>query len=146
MPRPQIRILAGVDFSPESRRALRAARDLARSCAGTITIAHIRPLSDVKAAVAEDLGDLFRRPPGGLAAAIEEHYARRLDGVRLRDERILLLRGDPGPALCREARRGYDLLVLGNRGRGRVAAALLGSTVQVALHRSPIPILVVRRG
>ena len=146
MPRPRIRILAGVDFSPESRRALRAARDLARSCAGAITVAHVRPLSDVKAAVAEERGDLLRRPAGHLGSWMAAHYSRRLKRVCRAGERFLLLRGTPGPALCREARRGYDLLVLGNQGRGRVAATLLGSTVQVALYRSPIPILVVRRG
>jgi len=146
LPRPRIRILAGVDFSPESRRALRAARDLARSCSGAITIAHVRPFSDVRAAVAEDRGDLLRRPPGHVGSGMAAHYSRRLERVCRPGERFLLLKGAPGPALCREARRGYDLLVLGNRGRGRVAAALLGSTVQVALHRSQIPILVVRRG
>ena len=94
----------------------------------------------------EERGDLLRRPSGGLEASIAEHYEQRLARLSRPGERTLLLRGVPGPALCREARRGYDLLVLGNRGRGRVAAALLGSTVQLALHRSPIPILVVRRG
>jgi Universal stress protein family. len=57
---------------------------------------------------------------------------------------VLLLRGIASPTLCREARRGYDLLVLGERGRGRVAAFLLGSTVQEAIARSPIPVLVAR--
>ena len=146
MSRPELRVLVGVDFSQESRRALRVARDLARSCGGTITIAHIRPLSDVKAVVVEERGDLLRRPAGGLARAMAIHYARRLERVRGRGERVLLLKGAPGPVLCREARRGYDILVLGNRGRGRIAASLLGSTVQVALLRSPVPVLVVRRG
>ncbi|HYV43122.1 MAG TPA: universal stress protein, partial [Thermoanaerobaculia bacterium] len=57
---------------------------------------------------------------------------------------VLLLRGVAAPSLCREARRGYDLLVLGDRGRGRVAAFLLGSTVQEAIARSPIPVVVTR--
>jgi nucleotide-binding universal stress UspA family protein len=144
--RPRIRILAGVDFSPESRRALHAARSLARSADATITIAHVRPLSDVKAAVVEERGDLLRRADGSLGDALADHFSRRLarlTGSRA-GERTLLLRGAPGLALCREARRGYDLLVLGNRGRGRVAAALLGSTVQEALSGAPIPVLVVR--
>jgi len=60
------------------------------------------------------------------------------------NENVLLLRGVASPALCREARRGYDLLVLGERGRGRVAAFLLGSTVQETIARSPIPVVVAR--
>jgi nucleotide-binding universal stress UspA family protein len=144
--RSRLRILVGVDFSPESLRALRAARALARSRGGSLTVAHVRPLSDVKAAVTEERGDLLRGPAGRLASGMADHYARRLArlGRRPTRETAVLLRGAPGPALCREARRGYDYLVLGDRGRGRVGAFLLGSTVQEALTRSPIPVLVVR--
>ena len=138
------RILVGVDFSPESLRALRAARELARSAGGKIRIAHVRPLSDVKAAVVEERGDLLRKGAGDLAPAIADHYARRLSRLARRGETVTLLRGSPGEALCREARRGQDYLVVGERGRGRVAAFLLGSTAQEALTRSPIPVLVVR--
>lgn len=106
----------------------------------------MRPLSDVKAAVVEERGDLLRDRGGRLAAAMAKHYARRLEGIARRGEQTLLLQGASGAALCREAHGGYDYLVLGNRGRGRVADALLGSTVQLALYRSPIPVLVVRRG
>ena len=138
MARGRIRILVGVDFSRESLGALRAARKLARMVGGRITLTHVRPTSNMRAALVEERGDLLRRPP--------DHYARRL--ARLRrpgsKEEVLLLRGDAAPALCREARRGYDLLVLGDRGRGRVAAFLLGGTVQEAIARSPIPVLVTR--
>jgi nucleotide-binding universal stress UspA family protein len=105
----------------------------------------VRPLSDIKAAVVEERGDLLRPRAGRLASAIARHYARRLERTARRGEQTLLLKGAPGPTLCREARRGYDYLVLGHRGRGRVAGTLLGSTVQHALHASPIPILVVRK-
>ena len=108
---------------------------------GRITLTHVRPLSNVRAAVVEERGDLLRRPPTGLSIAVADHYARRL--ARLRrpgsKEKVLLLRGVAAPALCREARRGYDLLILGVGGRGLVAALLLGSTVQEAIVRSPIP-------
>jgi nucleotide-binding universal stress UspA family protein len=144
--RGRIRILVGVDFSRESLGALRAARALAAKVGGRITLAHVRPTSNMRAAVVENRGDLLRRPPAGLSGAIADHYARRLGGLRRRrsEETTLLLRGATSPALCREARRGYDLLVLGDRGRGRVASFLLGSTVQAAILRSPIPVLVTR--
>jgi nucleotide-binding universal stress UspA family protein len=144
--RGRLRILVGVDFSPESLGALRAARALAAKTAGRVTLTHVRPTSNLRAAVVEDRGDLLRGKPGRLSAALADHYAHRLGRLRLRrsNEKVLLLRGVAAPALCREARRGYDLLVLGDRGRGRVAAFLLGSTVQEAIARSPIPVLVAR--
>lgn len=146
MARGRIRILVGVDFSRESLGALRAARMLAGLVGGHITLTHVRPTSNMRAAVVEERGDLLRRPPAGLSATMADHYARRLAGLRRpgSKEKVLLLRGVAAPALCREARRGYDLLVLGDRGRGRVATFLLGSTVQEAIARSPIPVVVTR--
>lgn len=145
-----LRALVALDFSPESLAALKAARDLVKRTRGEITVVHVRPLSDVRAAVLEERGDLLRLPAGGLANAIAEHYESRFSKVlgRGKTESIRLLRGDPARELLRESRRGYDLIVMGNRGRGRVAAFLPGSTVQEMLVRSPIPMLVVpaRRG
>lgn len=134
-----------MDFSAESRAALRAARDLVRRTEGTLTIAHVRAPSDVRAAVLEERGDLLRLPPGGLARGIATHYdavlgklARKSEG-----ETVKLLRGEPARELCREATRGYDVLVMGTRGRGAAARFLLGSTVQEVLARALVPVLVL---
>ena len=145
MARKKIRLLVAVDFSPESRRALRAARSLVAGQGGSIVLAHVRPFSDVGAAVAEDRGDLLKGRPGALADAIARHYRGRLDAMAREGATLAhrLLRGKPSLELRREARRGYDLLVMGSRGRGRVAASLLGSTLQEILLRCPIPVLVV---
>jgi len=143
-----LRVLVGVDFSPESRAALRVARNLVRRTKGKLTLAHVRPLSDIRAAVVEERGDLLRRPPGELGRAIASHYRRRFERLtgRRKDEDFRLIRSDPAPGLCREAARGYDLLVLATRGHGLGTEFLLGSTVQEVIHRSPIPVVVVPAG
>ena len=144
--RGRIQILVGVDFSRESLAALRAARALAARVRGRVTVAHVRPSSNMRAAVVENRGDLLRDDSADLSAALANHYARRLSGLRraASGETVLLLTGVAASALCREARRGYDLLYLGDRGRGRVATFLLGSTVRTAISRSPIPVVVAR--
>ena len=109
-----------------------------------MTVAHVRSPSNVTAAAAEERGDLIRGPAEKLSPALQKHYEARLAPLRPQGGWTILLRGVPSRALCKEAGRGYDLLVLGTRGRGRVATFLLGSTVQDALGRSPIPILVTR--
>src|SRR5512132_1771017 len=145
------RVLVGIDFSPESRAAVRAARNLVKRTGGELTLAHVRPVSDIRAAVIEERGDLLRRPSGRLARDMAAHYAKRLGTMvgRTKNESHRLIRSDAAPGLCREAARGgYDLLVLGTRGRGPGAEFLLGSTVQEVIHSSPIPVVVVpaRRG
>ena len=145
------RFLVGIDFSAGSRRALTEARALARRSGATLTLAHVRPFSDIRAAVVEERGELVRAGGPSLSREIAAHYARRLaawaheaDG-----DRTLLLRGAPDLALTREARRGYALLVVGGRGRNAVSSVFLGSTAQRVLARSTIPVLVVpkrRRG
>ena len=139
-----LRFLVAVDFSAESRIALRAAREIVRRAGGELTIAHVRATSDVRAAVIEERGDLLRLPPGGIARGIATHYDAVLAKLAKKSEgdTIRLLRGEPARELCREAGRGYDVLVMGSRGRGAAARFLLGSTVQEVLTRSPIPVLV----
>jgi nucleotide-binding universal stress UspA family protein len=143
--RKKLRLLVAIDFSPESRKALRVARGLVFQSGGSLTLAHVRPSSDVRAAVVEDRGDLLKGPTGTLRETIARHYRKRLGSFSRGDdvEMLKLLRGKPSLELQREARRGYDFLVMGSRGRGRVSAALLGSTVQETLARSPVPVLVV---
>jgi nucleotide-binding universal stress UspA family protein len=139
------RYLAATDFSPASRRALVAARALARRAGASLTIVHVRPTSDLRAAVVEDRGDLLRSPRGSLRSAMTDHYRRRIAALIEpgRGERPVIVSGTPDMALCREARRGYDLLIMGNRGHGAVSSLFLGSTTQRVLARSPIPVVVV---
>lgn len=143
-----LRFLVAVDFSPESKVAYESARDLALRTGASLTLAHVRPYSDVGAAVSEDRGDLLKRGGKALAAGLRTHYAERFASVARGTGKVrhLLLRGKPSLELRREAARGYDMLVIGNRGRGRVASALLGSTVQEILARCPVPVLVAGSG
>ncbi len=139
------RYLVGVDFSRASLRALKAARTLASRTGASVTIAHVRPSSDMRAAVVEERGDLLRSPAGSLRAALAAHYERRLGAVvdPGAAERPLVLSGAPDVALRKEARRGYELVILGDRGRGAVSSIFLGSTAQRVAARSPIPVMIV---
>src|SRR5262245_3220988 len=92
MRRP-LRILVGVDFSPESRRALAIARELAERSGAELTIAHVRPFSDVRAAVTLERGDLLRGRARSLSREIRDLYVRQLSALAQEGERVLLLKG-----------------------------------------------------
>ncbi len=64
-------------------------------------------------------------------------------GVGTGPVEALAVMEDPATALVR-ASRGADLLVLGSRGRGRVAGALLGSVAFAVTSRAECPVVVVR--
>ena len=81
------RFLVGIDFSPGSRKALAEARRLAAHCGAKITIAHVRPVSDVRAAVSEDRGDLVRAGGRVLAREIDAHL-RRVHLMRDKPEQL----------------------------------------------------------
>jgi nucleotide-binding universal stress UspA family protein len=137
------RFLVGVDFSPCSRLALTVARELAAQSGATLTIAHVRPFSDVRAAVVLERGDLLRHSGRSLASEIRNLYERKLAALARDGERTVLLRGAPDVALSREARKGYDLVLLGRRGQGQLSSLVLGSTTLRTLTRAPVPVLVV---
>jgi len=82
-----LRVLVGVDFSPESRAAVRAARNLVKRTGGVLTIAHVRPVSDIRAAVVEERGDLLRRPAGQLARDVAAYIGCLAGAISFDDYR-----------------------------------------------------------
>ena len=59
------------------------------------------------------------------------------------DATISVVEGGSAEALI-DAAADADLLVVGNRGRGNLAAALLGSTSAKVADSAPCPVVVVR--
>ena len=141
----KLRLLVAVDFSEASDRALKAAAAVVRRTRASVTIVHARPSSDLKAAVLEDRGDLARLSAPLMRQGLAAHYRKLLEEARrqIPGARARLLVGFPASAIAREAAQGYDLVVVGSRGRGAVSRILLGSTTQELLHRTRIPVMVV---
>ncbi|HKD10444.1 MAG TPA: universal stress protein [Thermoanaerobaculia bacterium] len=141
----RLRVLVAVDFSAASRRALRSAARLAARTGAKVTVAHVRPAGDLFAAVAEDRTALVRLEPKLLRRRLDAHYRQRLAAAagRIPGAGMLLLRGWPAIELARVAARGFDMIVVGSRGRSEMRMAFLGSTTREILRRSRVPVLVV---
>jgi nucleotide-binding universal stress UspA family protein len=53
--------------------------------------------------------------------------------------------GRPGDAICGYAQEGnFDLIIIGNQGRGMVSRVLMGSVSQEVVQAATCPVLVVR--
>jgi nucleotide-binding universal stress UspA family protein len=129
-------IVVGFDGSDHAGAALRWALDFADGTADVRAVAAI----EVAPWVDEELSrDRF-------ADQIEAEQQRITDALDAVDpdgraERSIVLQG-PRQALA-EAQPGTDLVVVGTRGHGLIAAGLLGSVSTWLLHDSTVPVAVV---
>ena len=147
------RVLAPVDYSEGSRRALEYATELAASFRAELDVLHVweRP-----AYVPEDVvvhaPDVTQR---SLTDLIRESAERRMNdflasvsGARPKEKRQFpphrLLSGEPASKLIEELEKGeYDLVVLGTHGRTGLSRFLLGSIAEKLVRYSPVPVLTV---
>ena len=133
------RLVVGVDGSAPSRAALAWAADEARRRDAELVLLHTwsvavaaaNPYAAVDSGVFRDAG-----------AAILTEAVSEIQGV-VPSLRSRLILGSPAHSLC-EAAAGADLVVVGGRGRGLLAGALIGSISQVCARHAPCPVVVVR--
>ena len=135
------RIVIGADGSPGGGVAVEEGLELARLTGTPVTFICVRHPIVL-------LGDPYyqRRLSHQLAqarAALDEamEEADRV-GVEADCE---IAEGDPVDELIRAARyQEADLIVVGSRGLGAIAGALLGSVSKALVQHSPVPVLVVK--
>lgn len=134
------RVVVGIDGSPSSERALRWAGDEADRHGVNLLVVHawLYPYLavDTASSQARDLTNVDAACV--LERAVES--ARTEFGAEVIGE---LVESGPVTALLETVQDG-DLLVVGSRGRGAVAANLFGSTVNSVLDQCPVPVVVVR--
>jgi nucleotide-binding universal stress UspA family protein len=135
-------LLVAVDGSEGGRAAVDEAIGLARDLGATLTFIFVRkrpsamlghPFYDRQ--VSYDL----RRARHTIGEAIETATAA---GIASDGE---ILEGDAADEIVSLAdNRHVDLIVMGSRGHGALAGALLGSVSQAVLQHAPVPVLVAK--
>ncbi|MET9730224.1 universal stress protein [Streptomyces sp. NPDC006458] len=135
------RVVVGVDGSPSSGTALRWAVRYAGLAGAT-----------VDAVAAWDLPGAHTWSAPAVDVDVDEDIARQALAQELRDVlgdesaasvRALVVRGNPVDVLLRAA-EGAEVLVVGSRGRGGFARALLGSVSQHLAQHARCPVVIVR--
>ncbi len=139
------RIVVGVDGSAASRAAFRWAVRQAELTGATVQAitAWQYPVATGGYAWAPvavlDSTDLQEAAEKTLADEVSEVIGARTD-IKVQSQAI---EGNPAQVLL-EAAADADLLVVGSRGHGGFAGALLGSVSQHCVHHANCPVLVIR--
>jgi len=141
------RILIAIDGSDSAREALELGLELAEEQGATPFLVYVAPAVEIlpyggfaapAPTVPHELDELDRAPLEEAA----EIAARR--GLEAKTE---LLVGNPADEIVAFGDAiDADIIVVGSRGHGMVASALLGSVSRSVLHESRRPVFVVRRG
>jgi nucleotide-binding universal stress UspA family protein len=140
--RPFESILVAVDGSDHALDAARVAARLARALAARIT------LMTAYHAPSDALGEPnYSRALGealGEAQRVLEDARRVTLHAGGPEPQVEWLAGEPVETIVETAKAGgYDLIVMGTQGRGRLGAALLGSVSSAVAARAGRPVLVV---
>lgn len=136
-------ILVATDGSHNAERAVAYASKLASKTGLPLVVLHVTPrLPSTK----EEIIRLLKEELGSTEEAGEKYLRRALGiaserGVKAESK---LLKGAPAEEILKEAEKGYELLVIGYHGRGKLHEFLLGGVASKIIHLSKIPVLVVR--
>lgn len=144
--KPFKKILVPVDFSTHSEEAMRAAADLAKRYAGTVTLAYV--YEPMQYALPE--GYILYTPDqvSKMTSAFKERLDRAEQAMKELGAPTVearLLEGIVAHELAELARNeAFDLIVMGTHGRTGVKRALMGSVADRVLRSAPCPVLVVK--
>jgi nucleotide-binding universal stress UspA family protein len=140
------RILVPVDFSPDSRNALRYAADLAAVFSAEIVMLHVvEPVyvAEPYLGVAPEAGMFLDEQIRNAKAVLADlGTALKKKGQRVR---TMVAAGPPVLLIVDTAKDlGTDLIVMGTHGRTGVAHVLIGSVAEKVVRTASCPVLTVR--
>ena len=143
-----IRILVPTDFSPSADAALGCARRLAARLSGSIRLLHVVEHPGFDASYGSELSfpEVTAVREQQVTHARTDLSSRSLvdDHSRVRITSDVLL----GPSATMIADyagdNGFDLIVMGTRGRGGFARLLIGSVAESIIRTAPCPVLTVK--
>jgi nucleotide-binding universal stress UspA family protein len=143
------RIVVGVDGSDEAAAALRWAVEEAKLRDAGVEAVHAWAYIPMTTTADSGLVPMAWTESTEMLDATHAAAARvaedQVESVLGKDHGVTvsLVQGDASDALL-EAAQGADLLVVGNRGRGALKEALLGSTSGRVADHAPCPVVIVR--
>ena len=135
------KILVPLDGSKNSLRGLDEGIYLARQCQATITGLYVVPMAKPK--TSSQISYVEKYLLNNAAQFMSKAKKRSAQNGILFDDKIVY--GNEGPKILNFATsKSYDIIILGSRGMSPLKEAFLGSTSNYVLHKSKIPVLIVK--
>ena len=135
------RLLVAVDHSEASARVLAAARDLASLSKGKVWVLHL-----LEKEVIAQMGDVPSESDAEADQAVKEGVdLLRQAGIEAVGEVRATTFGHAAREIVADAKEhDAGVIIMGSRGRGDFAGALLGSTAHKVIHLADRPVMVIR--
>jgi nucleotide-binding universal stress UspA family protein len=135
------KILVPMDGSKNSFRGLDGGIYLARQCQAIITGLYVVPLSKPQTnSQISYVEKYLLTKAGSLLSKAKKRSAQ--NGILFEDK---IEYGDEGSTITNFANKNsFDIIVIGSRGQSGIKEAFLGSTSNYVLHKSKIPVLIVK--
>lgn len=135
------KILVPLDGSKNSLRGLDEAIYLARQCQATITGLYVVPMA--KPQTSSQISYVEKYHLNNAAQFMTKAKKRSAQNGILFDDKIVY--GEEGPKIINFATsKSYDIIIIGSRGMSPLKEAFLGSTSNFVLHKSKVPVLIVK--
>ncbi len=147
------KILVAVDGSEISYKALDFALDLAEKFSAALAVLNVSEapasLGVLPQQTMDYSGSGMIIMPGDFAAIHNQILSKALAHAKEAKPSVavasLLREGDPASQVVAEAKEGgFDVVVVGHKGAGRVREMLLGSVSEKVVHLAPCPVVIVR--
>ena len=140
------KILVATDGSDSAAEAVEFGIDLAAEHEAELILVHVVPAMDIVPASGFGIGGAFPHEPSLEDRELLEDAAVRAQAYGIVATTALLTGDTVDEIVAYADSHDVDLIVVGSRGHGAIANALLGSVSRGVLAESKRPVMVVRGG
>ena len=136
------KILVPLDGSKGSERALSEAIVLAKQCDAGIFALYVLPFSPLSYRDIRIAQETMYEEGKKILAKAQTNAEKK--GVVLQQK---ILKGSPGKIIscfANQSKNKVDLIVVGSRGRSGLKEAFLGSISNYVMHKSKVPIMIIK--